>query len=141
MIEVTPEIWIDERDIDLQFIRASGPGGQNVNQVATAVQLRFDVAGCRGLTEPVRKRLIELAGRRVNADGVLVIDARRFRTQNRNRQDAMDRLLALLREAAVPPRPRRRTKPSKGSVRRRLDRKRQRSETKRGRGRVGDSDF
>ena len=141
MIEVTPDIWIDERDIDLQFIRASDPGGQNVNQVATAVQLRFDIGACRGLSKPIRNRLIELAGRRVNADGVLVIDARRFRTQNRNRQDAMDRLLALLREAAIPPRPRRPTKPSKGSVRRRLDRKRQRSETKRGRGRVGDSDF
>ncbi len=140
MIEVTPEIQIDERDIDLQFIRASGPGGQNVNQVASAVQLRFDVRGCRSLTEPVRNRLIRLAGRRVNADGVLVIDARRFRTQSQNRQDAMDRLLALLREAAVPPRPRRPTKPSRASVRRRLDQKRQRAKTKSTRGKVGDND-
>ena len=141
MIEVTPGIQIDERDIDFQFIRASGPGGQNVNQVASAVQLRFDINGCASLPNPVRNRLIDLAGRRVNADGVLVIDARRFRTQNRNRQDAMERLLALLREAAVPPRPRRPTKPSKGSVRRRLDQKRQRAKTKRTRGRVGDGEI
>ena len=131
MIRVTAGISIDEREVQEEFIRASGPGGQNVNKVATAVQLRFDAAGSASLPDDVRERLARLAGRRMTKDGVLVIDARRYRTQERNRQDAMDRLIELIRKAARKPKPRRRTKPTLASKRRRLATKRRRSETKR----------
>jgi ribosome-associated protein len=141
MIKVTRNIAIDEREIEQHFIRASGPGGQNVNKVATAVQIRFDVARSRSLPDEVRLRLISLAGSRVTKDGILVIDARRFRTQERNRQDAIDRLLALIRAAAVRPKPRRKTKPTLASKQRRLQAKRQHSELKRGRRRVGSNDY
>ena len=141
MIRVTRNIAIDEREIEQHFIRASGPGGQNVNKVATAVQIRFDVAHSHSLPEEVRGRLISLAGRRMTKDGILVIDARRFRTQERNREDAIGRLVTLIRAAAVRPKPRRRTKPTLASKRRRLEAKRQRSELKRGRRRVGSNDY
>lgn len=141
MIRVTRNIAIDEREIEQHFIRASGPGGQNVNKVATAVQIRFDVAHSRSLPEVVRRRLISLAGRRMTKDGVLVIDARRFRTQERNREDAVERLVTLIRAASVRPKPRRRTKPTLASQQRRLQAKRQRSELKRGRRRVGSNDY
>lgn len=141
MIQVTRHIAIDEREIEQHFIRASGPGGQNVNKVATAVQIRFDVAHSRSLPDEVRRRLIALAGSRVTKDGILVIDARRFRTQERNRQDAVDRLLTLIRAAAVRPKPRRKTKPTLASKQRRLEVKRQRSKIKRGRRRVGSNDY
>jgi ribosome-associated protein len=141
MIKVTRNIAIDEREIEQHFIRASGPGGQNVNKVATAVQIRFDVARSRSLPDEVRLRLISLAGSRVTKDGILVIDARRFRTQERNRQDAIDRLLALIRAAAVRPKPRGKTKPTLASKQRRLQAKRQHSELKRGRRRVGSNDY
>ena len=131
MIRVTSAIALDESEIHEEFIRASGPGGQNVNKVATAVQLRFDVAGSPSLPEEVRERLIGLAGRRVTGDGVLVIDARRYRSQDRNRADALDRLIALVRQAARKPRTRRKTRPTQASRRRRLDSKRRRSKTKR----------
>ena len=108
-------IAIDPDEIEWQFVRASGPGGQNVNRVASAVQLRFDVVRSPSLADDVRARLIAAAGRRVNRDGILVIDARRFRTQARNRADALERLLALIRDAAVPPKPRARTRPSAAS--------------------------
>ena len=130
MIQITPAIEINEREIQLEFIRASGPGGQKVNKVATAVQLRFDAANSPSLPDEVRRRLIRLAGKRITEDGVLVIHARRFRSQDRNRRDAIDRLIALIRKASIQPKPRLKTKPSKASKERRLEAKRRRSRTK-----------
>ena len=137
MLEVTPSIAIEESDLSERFVRASGPGGQNVNKVATAVELRFDVAGSAALTEDVKARLRTLAGTRMTADGVLMIDARRYRTQPQNRADARERLADLIRQALVRPRNRRKTRPTKGSVERRIESKQKRGQTKRGRGSVG----
>ncbi len=131
MIPVTDNIALDEKEIREEFIRSSGPGGQNVNKVSTAVQLRFDVGHSPSLPEDVRRRLLSLAGKKITADGILIIDARRFRTQAANRQDALDRLVAVVRKAAEAPRVRRRTKPTRASKERRLESKRRRSETKR----------
>ncbi len=133
MLRVTPAVAIEEWELDERFVRASGPGGQNVNKVATAVQLRFDPARSPALTEEVRRRLQALAGNRVTLDGVLVIDARRHRTQAQNREDARERLAELLRQALIRPKRRRKTRPTKGSVEKRMQSKRKRSETKRGR--------
>ncbi len=130
MIQVTRGIAIDEKEIQEEFIRASGPGGQNVNKVATAVQLRFDVRHSHSLSAQVRERLIRLAGRRVSAHGVLVIQAQRFRTQEQNREDARQRLVALIRQAAVKPKPRRKTKPSRAAKERRLEGKKRKSQIK-----------
>jgi len=127
---ITPTIALDESEIQLEFVRASGPGGQNVNKVATAVQVRFDV-GHSSLPDEVRERLIHLAGRRMAENGVLIITARRFRTQERNRQDAVGRLIELIRRAAEKPQLRRKTKPTLAAKKRRLDAKRRRGETKR----------
>jgi ribosome-associated protein len=137
MIPVTPFITLDEREIEESFIRGSGPGGQNVNKVATAVQLRFDVRNSPSLPEDVKARLERLAGRRLTADGVLVLSAQRFRTQERNREDARERLVDLIRQASERPRPRRATKPTYASKLRRLDGKTRRSQVKRGRQKDG----
>jgi ribosome-associated protein len=131
MIRITPKISIDEREVQLEFVRASGPGGQKVNKVATAVQLRFDVINSPSLPDDVRERLIRLAGNRVTEDGVLIIEAKRYRTQDRNRKDAIDRLISLIQKAAVQPKPRRKTRPTLASKERRLENKRRRSEIKR----------
>jgi len=135
MIAVTPEIAIDEREIRFEFIRATGPGGQKVNKSSSAVQLRFDVLGSPSLPDEVRSRLIILSGRRLSEEGVLVIEAKRFRSQDRNRQDAMERLCALIRQAARRPRRRRSTRPSSAARERRLQEKKRRAALKRQRGR------
>ena len=121
MIPISDAIAIEEREVEESFVRAAGPGGQNVNKVATAVQLRFDVRRSPSLPDAVRARLEKLAGRRLTQDGVLIITAQRYRTQERNRQDALERLVALLRRAAVRPAPRRPTKPTASARRRRLE--------------------
>ena len=130
MIRVTPSISIAEHELEEHFIRASGPGGQNVNKLASAVQLRFDVRRSPGLPEDVRARLERLAGKRLTREGVLVINAERHRTQERNRQDARARLIELIRRAAVAPRPRRATKPTAAARERRLDSKKRRAAIK-----------
>ncbi len=130
MIRVAPRIVLDERELDESFVRSSGPGGQNVNKVETAVQLRFDALASPGLPEDVKDRLRGLAGSRMTAEGVVIIIAQRFRTQDRNREDARERLFELLRKAAVRPVIRRATKPTLGSQKRRLESKTRRGSVK-----------
>ncbi len=140
MIHITPNLSIHESEIHLQFIRASGPGGQKVNKAATAVQLRFDVGNSPSLPEDVRIRLIRTAGRRVTRDGILIIEAQRFRTQERNRDEAVGRLVALIRRAAEKPKPRKKTRPTLASKERRIKEKKQRGLTKKMRRRVSNID-
>jgi len=130
MIRITDRISIEERELEEHFVRASGPGGQNVNKLSTAVQLRFDVRRSPSLSADVRIRLERMAGRRLTRDGVLVIMAQRHRTQERNRQDARDRLIELIQRASVAPTPRRPTRPTRGSKERRLAGKKNRSSIK-----------
>lgn len=141
MIEITRSIALDERELEERFVLASGPGGQNVNKVSSAVELRFDVRRSPSLPEPVRLRLERLAGRRMTKEGVLVLTSQRFRDQPRNRQDAIDKLVTLIRQAAAPPPPKRRpTRPTLGSKVRRLDGKTRRAGVKTLRGRPSSDD-
>lgn len=136
MLEITPTIKINESELHFDYIRASGPGGQNVNKVATAVQLRFDVR-TSSLPEEVKTRLIRLAGRRATSEGLILIEAKQFRTQEQNREDALHRFVELVRRAAIRPRVRRKTKPTKASKEKRIQGKKKRGEIKRGRQRTG----
>ena len=128
MISITPTLELDEKNLEFSFVRSSGPGGQNVNKVSTAVQLRFDPSS---LPEDVHGRLVRLAGSRMTSAGILMIMAQRYRTQEKNKRDALERLVKLVRQAAVKPRKRRKTAPTRASHLRRLEKKRRRSETKR----------
>ena len=130
MIPITDQIRLDESEIEESFIRASGPGGQNVNKVASAVQLRLDLVHSPSLPAAVRERAVRLGGRRVTRDGVLVIAAQRYRTQERNRRDAIERLVALIRRAAIPPTPRYKTRPTAAAERRRREAKTRRAALK-----------
>ncbi|OGN96236.1 MAG: hypothetical protein A2Z71_02625 [Chloroflexi bacterium RBG_13_50_21] len=131
MIEITPSIQIGDEEIKLNFIRSPGPGGQNVNKVASAVQLRFNVQGTASIPQDVKQRLVKLAGKRMTSEGELIIEARQYRSQERNREAALQRLVRLILQACEPPKPRHKTRPTQASVIRRLESKRKRSEIKR----------
>ena len=140
MLMISPTLTIPDEELVERFVRASGPGGQNGNKVATAVELRFDAAASPSLPESVRERLLARRDRRIGADGVIVISAQRFRTQERNRQDARERLTALIQTVLAPPKPRIATRPTRASKERRLEAKKGRAQIKRGRGSQWSSD-
>jgi len=140
MIEIAPQIHLEDEELHFDFIRSAGPGGQNVNKVATACQLRFDVCQSHSLPDPVKERLIKLAGSRMTDDGVLVLEARRYRTQEQNRADALLRLTTLIQKATVEPKTRRATRPSLSAKAERVDSKKKRGETKQAR-RIHPSDL
>jgi ribosome-associated protein len=130
MIEITPLLFLNENEVQMDFVRSSGPGGQNVNKVASAVQIRFDIRNSPSLPDEVKDRLIKLGGKKVSSEGIIVIDARRYRSQDRNRQDAIARLVSLIRKAMEKPKQRKATRPSQAAKKSRLDEKRKRSEAK-----------
>ena len=134
MLTISPTMTIPDAELEERFVRASGPGGQNVNKVSTAVELRFDAAHSPSLPEPLRERLLARRDRRIGSDGVIVISAQRFRTQERNRQDARERLAALIQSVLVPPKPRIATRPTRASRERRIEAKKGRAQIKQGRG-------
>ena len=140
MMKISPDIAIDEKDIIFEFVRSSGPGGQNVNKVSTTVQLRFDLNGASGIPADVKNRLAKVAGRKLTGDGVLIIQASRFRKREQNRQDAVERLVELLRAAAVKPKKRVKTKPTKASRERKLASKKRRGRLKQMRKKVADGE-
>ena len=140
MIEISPSIRLDETEIQYIFVRATGPGGQNVNKVATSAQLRFDVVHSPSLPEDVKQRLIRLGGSRMTTDGVLIIEARRYRTQDQNRTDALHRLITLIQKSTEAPEPRYATRPTRASQVRRVESKKKRGETKRAR-KAGSGDW
>ena len=131
MIEISPKLKLNDEEIELVFIRSPGPGGQNVNKVSSAVQLRFNLQASPSLPEEVKQRLTRLAGRRLTSDGILIIEARQYRSQERNRQASIERLVRLIQQACEPPKPRHKTKPTRAAVLRRLESKRKRGEIKR----------
>jgi ribosome-associated protein len=131
MVKITPSIQINDEEIELNFIRSPGPGGQNVNKVSSAVQLRFNVQGSPSLPQDVKQRVIKLAGKRLSTEGVLIFEARQYRSQERNRQAALERLVRLILHASEPPKPRHKTRPTRAAILRRLETKRKRSEIKR----------
>ena len=133
MVGINPQLTIDENELEFSFIRADGPGGQNVNKVASAVQLRFDVEHSDSLPEEVKLRLVKLAGKRVTQDGILIIEAKRYRTQERNREDALERFKTLVQKAVEEPKSRKKTKPTKASQEERLKEKKRRGEIKKAR--------
>jgi len=133
MVEINPQLTIDENELEFSFIRADGPGGQNVNKVASAVQLRFDVEHSDSLPEDVKSRLVKLVGKRVTQDGILIIEAKRYRTQERNREDALERFQMLVQKAVEKPKSRKKTRPTKASQEERIKEKKRRGEIKKAR--------